>query len=861
MTKRWMISSRSSFFSLTLPFLLGALLMGKNDSQNLRTNAQFDTPPKNAEVHAKAILVNDDCFEALPIGVSTPDNCTTEVTTNVSTATASGEPGPSCDESVNLDRWFSFTAPLDGNIRLVSNSLFNKFAIYAADNVNCIGDELACFSWNGFLYNAVGGQDYVLRVWKDIFEVSDITFCLEAFPILPNDECTMATPALVSQPGECTTEIIVDIRGATEDDVTVSGIPTCMSPNSNSPDVWYSFVSPVNGNILVNTNSSFNEFAIYDACGGTQLACFAGSGFLFDAVLGNTYLVRVWKEIFYGPVEFCIQAFPAVPNDECANAIGIPISGSGDCNTTVTVDILGATESPEPIPSCMSAPGLDLDVWYTFISPIDGNIGFTSNSDFNEFAIYDACAGTELACFAGNGFLNNAQQGTSYTIRVWKEAFFGPVSFCAQGFPVLPNDECLSATPIGVSAPDLCASNVVVDISSATQSAGVLPSCMSSGGGVPDAWYSFTSPVDGNVQIISDSEFNEFAIYDACAGTELACFAGEGFLFNAVQGNAYLLRVWKEDFFGPVDFCLYGHPAILNDECTTPADITIALPGECQSFEITVDLRGATESNNPIPSCMDINGDDMDAWYSFTVPENGASLNITSESSFNEYAIYDVCSGAELFCGNGSSTIPLLNAGQNYLLRVWKESVFGPLSLCIETCTIQCPPNPQPIEWPAGFNTDPVAPNVLQDPSVDFIFYGVATLSSNCDIESIDFEDVLLTPNPENCPNAVRSLVRTWSITDVNNASYSCEQVFHFSDNTIPEIECPSDVTIDCDQLTDMVAVGAATATDNCQVSDITFEDEVIFSERCPQNFSIQRIWTATDICGNPGTGIYNMPS
>ena len=69
-------------------------------------------------------------------------------------------------------------------------------------------------------------------------------------------------------------------------------------------------------------------------------------------------------------------------------------------------------------------------------------------------------------------------------------------------------------------------------------------------------------------------------------------------------------------------------------------------------------------------------------------------------------------------------------------------------------------------------------------------------------------------------------------------------------DATPPVITCPADVTVECDESTDPVNTGTATATDCDPAPSITYSD-VTTPGDCPQAYTIVRTWTATDCAGN----------
>ena len=69
-------------------------------------------------------------------------------------------------------------------------------------------------------------------------------------------------------------------------------------------------------------------------------------------------------------------------------------------------------------------------------------------------------------------------------------------------------------------------------------------------------------------------------------------------------------------------------------------------------------------------------------------------------------------------------------------------------------------------------------------------------------------------------------------------------------DNTPPQIGCPNSVQVQCDESTDPKFTGTPKAFDACGDVTLDYDDE-IFPGKCESEYSIFRIWTATDSCGN----------
>lgn len=126
---------------------------------------------------------------------------------------------------------------------------------------------------------------------------------------------------------------------------------------------------------------------------------------------------------------------------------------------------------------------------------------------------------------------------------------------------------------------------------------------------------------------------------------------------------------------------------------------------------------------------------------------------------------------------------------------------------------------------------------------------GTATATDNCGgTPVITFNDSGTTGT---CPLA---FTRTWIATDACGNSATCNQTITLNDNTPPVITCPANTTIECTASTLPANTGSPTTSDNCDLAlTVTFSD-VIIPGNCPQEFTINRTWTATDDCLNSST-------
>ena len=110
------------------------------------------------------------------------------------------------------------------------------------------------------------------------------------------------------------------------------------------------------------------------------------------------------------------------------------------------------------------------------------------------------------------------------------------------------------------------------------------------------------------------------------------------------------------------------------------------------------------------------------------------------------------------------------------------------------------------------------------------------------------------------CDGTAGVIVRVWTAVDECGNESTCEQIITVIDDEIPNLICPPDVTLNCDQETDpSIAGGSAIAADNCTSTEnitITFADRNggTLSD-CGGNAGvIIRVWTAVDACGNEAT-------
>jgi large repetitive protein len=149
--------------------------------------------------------------------------------------------------------------------------------------------------------------------------------------------------------------------------------------------------------------------------------------------------------------------------------------------------------------------------------------------------------------------------------------------------------------------------------------------------------------------------------------------------------------------------------------------------------------------------------------------------------------------------------------------------------------------------------SDELAPVITECP---------ADASYDC-LADVPAADVSLVSATDNCGNVTivlhseitdgdeceGTIVRTYRATDECGNFSDCVQVINYNDNVAPTFDnAPANIAVSCDNIPEIEDV---TASDNCGAATVTVV-ETMFSGGCVG--VIQRIFTATDACGNTAT-------
>jgi len=404
---------------------------------------------------------NDQCSGAEELTVGTSCN---PITGDNTWATDSGEASPGCGGYNGGDLWYKAVVPATGALTFETSSVAGSdvhdtgMAVYSGDCGNLTLLECDDDGGQGLFskITAVGqnpGDTLYVRVWEygnnAYGEIGICAYEVNA-TVPPNDDCANALNLTVYPEGGGAGH---ETNGSTEFATASSMSQTSCDSYGTNLDLFYTFTAPANGGVKVITGGATGssiEAAIYDTCGGNEIACMGRSSTkLFGGLTpGQTYVLQVWHDDnAAGAFTIVIEEAPQPPvNDNCDGAIAISVShGAGNCHPTYS-DNTAATDSGAGSPGCANYSGGDL--WFKAVVPSTGNItvetvaGNSGNvtdtgmavyaGDCNNLSLLD-CDDDGGSSFFSKVELTGQTAGDTLYIRVWEYGnnSFGEIGVCA----------------------------------------------------------------------------------------------------------------------------------------------------------------------------------------------------------------------------------------------------------------------------------------------------------------------------------------------------------------------------------------------------------------------------------------------
>ncbi|MBX2973638.1 MAG: T9SS type A sorting domain-containing protein [Flavobacteriales bacterium] len=397
-----------------------------------------------------------------------------------------------------------------------------------------------------------------------------------------NDDCSGAETIGLVHWSTCGTSATMGDNGTAVPSVTV---PSCDIAEDGVQDVWYTFNSGSYSMVYITLTPGMDMddhgFAVYDACGGNELAC----EIIPDGVVGvpvaagADYLIQVYSNLDWGvggSFTLCVAYEDADPpaNDACSSVApqALAIGGSVTFNgTTVGATVDGDFVDPDNAPAVWH--GITLSTCATLTMDFCGTtpaftngygmIGTSCPLDGSEAIYYTTANST--ACGDDNYTITyvNVPAG-SYYIPVWSEmgVAYGEYTLNVSATECINapvNDDCTGA--ISVTPTTIC-DPVAGTTLMATESMPAEECSTYTGNANNDVWYSFVAT--SSVMTISTTTAFDgvlLAYRGTCASLQpIDCIddalSGEEetlILSGLTPTNTYYYRIYSYPAAAPAD--------------------------------------------------------------------------------------------------------------------------------------------------------------------------------------------------------------------------------------------------------------------------------------------------------------------
>jgi len=661
---------------------------------------------------------NDECENAINLTVSPNYICETVTTATLQSATDSGLPTE--EGNANDDVWFSFTAVAETHRVKLDNIEASDWGGYdlviEVMEGDCGGTIIESNnSQSVVIAGLVPEMVYYVRVYSYTSTPVDTTFdiCIGTTPDAPaNDECSDAVVLVPSSSATCATPVTGTLQSATNSGL-VSPVGTA------DDDVWYSFVATSTNHLisLDNVEGDITDlvFQVLEGqCDGqtSLLASDPDVALVNNLEIGATYYIRVFS---YGSdndadtvFDICIGTITAPANDECDAAVALTVNEGMNCAATTSGTLAYATDSG----TATTTGTADDDVWYSFTATSETHkvSAFNvegSTSDLVMEVFEGQCGGLLVKSSDPETFtLTELSVGTVYYLRVYsygdglEDTTF---DLCVIALPAaLANDECEDATALTVNTNGICENVTTATLANATDS-GVESE---EGNANDDVWFSFVATAESHRVNIAESDDFETLVVEVfdgvCGGLAVVSNPDSSYVDGLTIGTTYYVRVFsdsEEPVFTVFDICVSERLAApANDDCDGAIALTVDA-AYCNGVLTNGNNLGSTPSEDELADCFE--EAENDVWFSFTVPANVASVDISTDFTGGtlEDTVIALYSGAcgdltEIDCNDdgGEDTLSRLtdievSVGTTYYVRVTGYSSEDEGTFCLEIST------------------------------------------------------------------------------------------------------------------------------------------------------------------------------
>lgn len=385
---------------------------------------------------------------------------------------------PGCGSPGTPDTWYSFVAPINGTVRITTQSgTMTDGAMALYSSATCAtGTELACSDdVNGLMpeitqSGLTSGTTYYIRIWQYSSGTGTFNICITSSPA--NDECTGAYTVTANTGTTCTSQTAGTLVNAT---ASVQSIGAC--GGTADDDVWFKFTATSttmtsNINNVSGSTTDLYHTVYGGTCGslGTEIICSDPNGNnLTGLTIGATYYIRIYSYTSTigqtSTFDVCVLPTPPPPNNVTCNLMEPICSGSP---TVFTAQADGSTAEAGPNYGCLvTQPNPS---WYYLEIDNPGllSIDITAASDV-DFAIWGpyanltsakAACGTypsPLDCSFSTSAVEQANvasttNGQVYVLLVTNYASVTQIINIDQSSSAIATTNCAIVLPVGMSS-------------------------------------------------------------------------------------------------------------------------------------------------------------------------------------------------------------------------------------------------------------------------------------------------------------------------------------------------------------------------------------------------------------------------
>jgi len=561
--------------------------------------------------------------------------------------------------------------PQSGYLKIKTNSPIEAYAILD----ECNGNVLVCeekFSDEFLTQNLNPDENYILQL---VDTPDELSVCLIE-PILPNNnDCANAILVDVSEQRNC------QYTEASLNFAAINLMPNCKY--NSIADIYYQFIAPEGGAIILSAISSEIGAAIYDSCEGTEIFCDRSLGdenLIRNLVPGSIYQVQFFSESLID-FEFCIEDASPTPNNTCDGATLINIQETNVCPFFASFSNVENNTFDKPLLCDGSYIDDDyLDVFYKIVVPESGK--FTINVDGARYlAIYESCSNLAFYCdyiYNSNPEIITSDPSDTVICQLIGSLYENTFSICVEEVQPDINNDCSNAEWIEVGEFTTCSTNEATgNLFNNPLDSLVLCNAVSYEKGL---FYQFVVPPSG--EIVVDIDY-AFALYQNCEDPYFYCnpYGDSGFeIITLEAGDTITIQILGDSNDNTFTLCIEEAPEIVNDTCIE--NLSFANVNDTLSCDSINSVNFGYYTLSDTVNCF-YSTSLKDAYYNLIVPTSGR-FKFSRASYFERYGVelYDKCNGELLWCGENSVVESEFRPGDTLILRIISRSTL--LNFCIE---------------------------------------------------------------------------------------------------------------------------------------------------------------------------------